>query len=186
MRKLVFAINVTADGYCDHTLGNPDDEVLDYFTKLQQEADIQLYGRKTYELMYPYWPEVVKNHSAQTRAESEFAQAFVSVPRTIVFSRTLKAPNGGNTTIVRSGLQDVVQKLKQEPGKSISTGGVELPSELLKLGLIDEVHLVIHPILAGGGRRLFESANLEETLQLELVESHVFKSGCVALRYLKR
>jgi dihydrofolate reductase len=76
--------------------------------------------------------------------------------------------------------------LKQEQGKNIFTGGVTNPSQLVELGLIDEYHFVVHPIVLGEGRRLFEGVNLPEKCQLKLAESKTFKSGCVALRYLKQ
>lgn len=183
MRNLVFAINITADGYCDHTLFNPSDDVLDYFTQLTLQTGTLLYGRKTYELMFPYWPEVAKSRSGQTDAQNEFAQAFVKVPQVIVFSKTLSGSEGSTTQIIRSNLQDEVQRLKREQGGKIFTGGIDLASKLLKLGLIDEIHLIVHPIIAGAGRRLFDKANFEE--KLKLIESHAFKSGCVALHYCK-
>jgi dihydrofolate reductase len=186
MRNLIFAINITADGYCDHTLCNPDDEVVDYFTRLMQEAGVLLYGRKTYELMFPYWPEVAKNPSGHSVTDIEFAQAFVGVPEIVVASKTLNLPERAKTKILRGNLKDEIQKLKSEPGKSISTGGVSFPSELLELGLIDEIRLVVHPVIAGSGRRLFDGASLKEKLDLKLVESHVFRSGAVALHYLKQ
>ena len=76
--------------------------------------------------------------------------------------------------------------MKQRQGKNILTGGVSFPSELIELGLIDEIHIVVHPQVTGKGRRLFDSVNLQAKLQLKLVESLVFKSGCVALHYLKQ
>jgi dihydrofolate reductase len=63
MRKLIFAINATLDGCVDHTKQFVDEEKLEYFTHLTREADLQVFGRKTYELMVPYWPEVLKNPS---------------------------------------------------------------------------------------------------------------------------
>ena len=186
MRKLIFVINTTLDGCCDHTKFNPDEETLEYFTRLTRDADTFLYGRKTYQLMVPYWPDVAKNHSGQTKADYEFAQAFDAIDKIIVFSQTLDSPEGKKTRIVRTGLHDEILKLKQEQGKNILTGGVTIPSQLVELGLIDEYHFVVHPIVLGEGRRLFEGINLQEKLQLKLVESTVFKSGCVALRYLKQ
>jgi dihydrofolate reductase len=76
--------------------------------------------------------------------------------------------------------------LKQEPGKNILVGGVDIPSQLIELGLVDEYRFVVMPIIAGEGRRLFDGVNLQKKLQLKLVESKTFKSGCVALRYLKQ
>jgi dihydrofolate reductase len=75
---------------------------------------------------------------------------------------------------------------RSEPGKNILTGGVSIPSQLVDLGLIDEYQVVVHPIVSGQGRRLFEGINLQERLRLKLVESKILKSGCVALRYLKQ
>jgi dihydrofolate reductase len=91
-----------------------------------------------------------------------------------------------NTRIVRTNLRDEILKLKQEPGKDILVGGVDIPSQLMELGLIDEYRFVVMPIIAGEGRRLMEGVSLPEKLQLKLVESKIFKSGCVALRYLKQ
>jgi dihydrofolate reductase len=91
-----------------------------------------------------------------------------------------------NTRIVRTNLRDEILKLKREQGKNILVGGVDVPSQFVELGLIDEYHFVVHPIVLGGGRRLFEGISLPEKLQLKLIESKIFKSGCVALHYLKR
>jgi dihydrofolate reductase len=186
MRNVIFAINTTLDGCCDHTKFNPDEEMLEYFTHLTRNADTFVYGRKTYQLMVPYWPDVAKNPSGQTKADYEFAQAFDAINKIIVFSQSLDSPEGKKTRIVRTSLHDEILKLKQEQGKNILTGGVTIPSQLVELGLIDEYHFVVHPIVIGEGRRLFEGINLQEKLQLKLVESTVFKSGCVALRYLKQ
>jgi dihydrofolate reductase len=186
MRNVIFAINMTLDGCCDHTKFNPDEETLEYFTHLTRDADTFLYGRKTYQLMVPYWPDVAKNHSGQTKADIEFAQAFDAINKIIVFSQSLDSPEDKKTRIVRTSLHDEILKLKQEQGKDILTGGVTIPSQLVGLGLIDEYHFVVHPIVLGEGRRLFEGVNLKEKCQLKLVESKTFKSGCVALRYLKQ
>jgi dihydrofolate reductase len=187
MRNLIYAINTTLDGCCDHTKFYPDEEMMDYFTHLTREADTFLYGRKTYQLMVPYWPDVAKNSSGDRKADIEFAQAFDAVDKIIVFSQSLdSSPEDKKTRIVRTSLHDEILKLKQEQGKNILTGGVTIPTQLAELGLIDEYRFVVHPIVAGEGRRLFEGINLQEKLQLKLVESTVFKSGAVALRYLKQ
>jgi dihydrofolate reductase len=185
MRNVIFAINITLDGCCDHTKFNPDEETFEYFTHLTRDADTFLYGRKTYQLMVPYWPDIAKSQS-ETKAENEFAQAFDAINKIIVFSQSLDSPEGKKTRIVRTSLHDEILKLKQEQGKNILTGGVAIPSQLVELGLIDEYHFVVHPIVLGEGRRLFEGVSLPERLQLKLVESKIFKSGCVALRYLKQ
>ena len=186
MRNLIYAINLTIDGYCDHTYTIAEEELLTYYTRLVRGADLLVYGRKTYQLMVPYWPDIAKNHSAETKAEQEFAQAFESGNK-IVFSKTLESVEGINTKIVRTDLKEEILQLKREQGKSIlTTGGTDFPSQLIQLGLIDEYHIVIQPIIAGGGRRLFEIINLPEKLQLKLVESTTFKSGSIALRYMKQ
>lgn len=186
MRNLIFAINITIDGCCDHTKVNGGDEILDHFTHLIRDVDVLVYGRKTYQLMVPFWPDVAKNRSGQTRAMNEFAQAFDSVSQIVVFSQSLDRTEGKNTRIVRADLREEILKLKQEPGKKILAGGVALPSQLMELGLVDEYQFVVHPVLAGEGRRLFEGISLQQRLKLKLVESKSFKSGYVALHYLKQ
>ena len=184
MRNVIFAINITLDGCCDHTKQLADEETHEYFTRLMRDVDLQVFGRNTYQLMVPYWPDIAKNHS-ETGAENEFADAFVSINK-VVFSRSLNSAGEKNTRIVRTNLRDEILKLKQEQGKSILTGGVSIPSQLIELGLVDEYRFVVQPIVAGEGRRLLEGVSLQERLQLKLVESKIFKSGCVALRYLKQ
>ena len=184
MRKLIFAINTTLDGCVDHTKQVADDETHEYFTSLLREVDLGVFGRITYQLMVPFWPEVAKNQSMD-KASNEFAKAFVSINK-IVFSRTLGSAEDNNTRIVRTNLRDEILKLKQEQGKNILVGGVSIPSQLIELGLVDEYRFVVGPIVAGEGRRLLEGVSLPEGLQLKLVESKIFRSGCVALRYLKQ
>lgn len=187
MRNLIYAINLTIDGCCDHTeVGIPHDELYDYSIRLVQDADAFVYGRKTYQLMVPYWPDIAKNPSGETKTDIEFAQAFVSVKKIVVFSKTLDKAEGQNTEIVRTNLKDEILKLKQEQGKSILTGGVDIPSQLIQLGLVDEYRFVIFPVFGGKGRRLLEGINLQEKSQLKLVETKAFKSGSVALHYLKQ
>jgi len=183
MRNLIFAINITLDGCCDHTKTIADEELLEHYTHLMRDVDLQVFGRKTYQLMVPYWPDVARDQST-TKAEKEFARAFDSIKK-IVFSQSLDSAEG-NTRIVRTKLQDEILKLKQEPGKNILVGGVNIPSQLIELGLVDEYRFVVQPILAGEGRRLLDGVSLPQKLQLKLVESKPFKSGCVALRYLKQ
>jgi dihydrofolate reductase len=185
MRNVIFAINITLDGCCDHTKHVPDEEVMEYYTRLlRDDAGLLVYGRKTYQLMIPYWPDIAKNQSEKKEA-NEFARTFDSLNK-IVFSRSLDRAEDKNTRIVRTNLRDEILKLKQEQGKNILIGGVSIPSQLIELGLVDEYRFVITPIIAGEGTRLLEGIGLPEKLQLTLVESKIFKSGCVALRYLKQ
>ncbi len=184
MRNIIFAINTTLDGCCDHTKQFADEETHEYFTHLMRDVDLLVFGRKTYQLMVPFWPEVAKKQS-MTKASNEFALTFDSINK-IVFSRSLDSAEDRNTRIVRTNLRDEILKLKQEHGKNILIGGVSVPSQLIELGLVDEYRFVVGPIIAGEGRRLMEGVSLRERLQLKLVESKIFKSGCVALRYLKQ
>jgi dihydrofolate reductase len=184
MRNVIFAINITLDGCCDHTKQVADEETHEYFTRLMRDVDLLVFGRKTYQLMVPFWPEVAKNQS-MTKAANEFALAFDSINK-VVFSQSLDSVEGENTRIVRTDLRDEILKLKQEQGKNILIGGVSIPSQLIELGLVDEYRFVVGPIVVGEGRRLGEGVGLPERLQLTLVESKIFKSGCVALHYLKR
>ena len=124
MRNLIFAINITLDGCCDHTKMIADEESHEYFTQLMRDVDLLVYGRKTYQLMVPFWPDVAKSHS-MTKASNEFADAFDSINK-LVFSRTLDSAEENNTRIVRTNLHDEILKLKQEPGKNILVGGVEI------------------------------------------------------------
>jgi dihydrofolate reductase len=183
MRNVIFAINITLDGCCDHTKMSGDDGIHEYFTHLMRDVDLLVFGRKTYQLMVPFWPDVAKSQS-ETKATNEFAQTFDSINK-IVFSQSLDSAEG-NTRIVRTNLQDEIVRLKHEQGKNILVGGVSIPSQLIELGLVDEYRFVVQPIIAGEGRRLLEGISLQERLQLKLAESKIFKSGCVALRYLKQ
>ena len=186
MRKLIYAINITLDGCCDHTNMVPDEAAFDYWIQLLREADLFIYGRKTFQLMVPYWPDVAKDRSA-SKADRDFAQAFGAANK-VVFSHSLddaEAKNGDQKArVVRTNLRDEILKLKQEPGKNILAGGVSVPAQLTELGLVDEFRFVVHPIVAGEGRRLLEG--LPQRLQLKLVESESLGAGCVALRYLKQ
>ena len=180
MRKVTFAINITIDGYCGHELGIADDELHEYFTGLLRDSDVEIFGRNTYHLMYPYWHDVAVNQS-ETEVINEFARTFDSIPK-IVFSTTLKSVEWNNTTLLHSNLREEIMKLKQQPGKNISIGSLNIASQVARWDLIDEYHLVVHPVIAGKGPRLFESV---ENLTLKLVGSKTFRSGVVALHYKK-
>jgi dihydrofolate reductase len=185
MRKLVYAINITLDGCCDHTKFGPDEETMDYFIQLLREADTFLWGRKTYQLMVPYWPDVAKDPDAD-KGDIEFARAFDAVEKIVVFSQSLDSAEDKKTKIVRTGLQDEILKLKQEQGKNILTGGVNFATQLAALNLIDEYHIIVQPLIVGEGTRLFEGLNLQNSLHLKLIGSKTFKSGTIVLHYAKQ
>jgi dihydrofolate reductase len=160
------------------------EEILDFYTNiLRDDAGLLVYGRITYQLMVPYWPDVLKDPSS-TKSEIEFAQVFDSTEK-VVFSQSLDKVEDKNSRIVRTKAEDEILKLKQQEGKNIYLGGVALPSYLIEIGLVDEYIFVVHPVIAGEGRRLLECISLQEKLQLKLFDTKILNSGCVALHYLK-
>jgi len=183
MRKVVFAFNFSADGYCSHTDMVADEELHEYFTGLLRKASVLLYGRVTYELMVPYWPDIARTQS-ETASTNEFARVFDSLSM-IVFSTTLKRVEGSNRRLAHGSLAQEVLSLKQQPGEDICIGSLSLASQLTELGLIDEYQFVIHPVVAGRGPRLFETMPLQNTLRLDFVGSKTLQSGVVALQYRK-
>lgn len=183
MRKVVYSINLSIDGNCSHTGVNPEEEMYDFFINLMRDADLIVYGRKTYDLMVPYWPALTKSREG-TKGEIEFADTFTAINK-VVFSKTLTTVDA-NTRIVRDGLEDEIRRLKQLPGKNISVGGVDLPSQLMAAGLIDEYHFVVHPVIAGNGTRLLDNIGLQHKINLKLVNAKVFGSGLLGLHYVKQ
>lgn len=183
MRKIIYGINLSLDGCCDHTKFGGGDDIQNYFRQLLEGVDLVIYGRKTYELMVPFWPEVSKSQSLNEAANA-FANVFSNLHRVLV-STTIHSVRDEKTTIIHDNIREEILKLKQQSGKPISTGGVELPARLIEWGLIDEFHMVIHPVFVGQGRRLFAEMNLPESQGLQLADSKTLSSGCVALRYEK-
>ncbi len=180
MRKVVFAINITIDGYCGHETGIADDELHQHFTDLLRQSDVDIFGRNTYELMYPHWHDVAVEQS-ESQAINEFARVFDAMAK-IVFSTTLESAEWNNTTLLRSNLREKIVELKQQPGKNISIGSINTAAQAEQWGLIDEYHFVVHPIIAGKGPRLFQPGGGRS---LTLLSSKVFRSGAVALHYKK-
>lgn len=181
MRKVIFAINITIDGYCGHESGIADDELHEYFTGQLRDAGVNIFGRNIYNLMYPFWHDVAVNQS-ETKTVNEFARTFDSIPK-IVFSTTLKNVEWNNTTLLRSNLREEILKLKHEPGKNIFIGSLNIASQAAQWNLIDEYRFVVHPVIAGKGPRLFETGGEHS---LELISSKIFQSGAVALHYKNR
>ena len=183
MRKVVFAINSTADGFCSHTDGIPDEELHAYFTRVLRNASVILSGRITYQLMVPYWPDIARNQS-DTAATNEFARVYDSLEK-VVFSTTLTHVEDKNTRLLRGNVAEEVLALKQQPGKDICVGSLSIASQLSDRGLIDEYHFVIHPVVAGKGPRLFDTVKLRNKFRLDFIGLETFQSGVVALRYRK-
>lgn len=181
MRKLIYDINVTLDGIADHTAGIVDNELHDFFTNLLGTADTLLFGRKTYQLMESYWPNARKDPDADDSTIA-FADQINSMPK-IVFSKTLNKVSWDKTTLIKEDAVEAILRLKQQPGGPLLIGGIDLPSTIMKAGLIDEHWLLVHPVIAGKGRKLFESVDARH--ELKLMESIKFRSGVIALHYAK-
>jgi len=173
-------MNISIDGYCDHTLAAPDDELMDYFTGLMDDVDLLVYGRIMFQLMFPYWADVARDRSAGA-ADIRFADRLTAINK-IVFSRTLNEPIE-NGTVFREDPVGVVRRLKEGSGQKISIDSVSMLPLFIAAGLIDEFHFVIHPVIAGGGKPLLQPGSLAEALHLKLANKRTFQSGCVALHY---
>lgn len=178
MRKLIAAINMTIDGFCDHTAGIPDEEIHQHYTDLLNSADTILYGRITYQLM-EYWRTLIENPS-DIKSMNEFAMAIHKIPK-FVFSHTLKNVEWESAKLVDRNIEEEVLELKQQPGKDILVGSRSLIIQLLNLNLIDELQLCIHPVIEGKGLPLFE--NINDRTVLTLIKTKTFGGGAVILYY---
>lgn len=178
MRKLIAAINMTLDGFCDHTSGVPDEEIHQHYADLLRSADTVLYGRITYQLM-EFWRTVLENPT-DDKTTDDFAAAIDNTPK-IVFSRTLKNVDWKSAKLANQDLEKEVLELKQQSGKDILVGSRSLIIQLMKLNLIDEYQLCIHPVVAGTGLPLFE--NIKDRTVLKLIKTKTFGGGAVTLYY---
>ena len=169
MRKLIAAINMTLDGFCDHTAGIPDDEIHQHYADLLSNADTILYGRITYQLM-EYWRTLLENPSDE-KSMNDFAIAIDKIPK-IVFSRTLKNVEWESAKLANRDIEEEVLELKQSRNgrsKDILVGSRSLIIQLMKLNLIDEYQLCIHPVIVGAGLPLFE--NIKDRTILKLIKT---------------
>jgi dihydrofolate reductase len=178
MRKVMFAMNISIDGCYEHTHFVPDAELMGYFTRLMLDTGLIIYGRKTYELMVPYWPDVAKTQTGEPE-DIAFAEAMAPIEK-IVLSRTLQDAEAG---IVRDHPEALLRELKQQPGKKIAFSSASLLPRMLELGLIDELYLVVHATLIGENKRLFNHFLVPEKRNFKLAETKIFSSGAIALQY---
>ena len=178
MRKLIAAINMTLDGFCDHTAGLPDEEIHQHYTELISNADVILYGRITYQLMQ-YWQPLVKNPSGE-KSMDDFAMAIDKIPK-IVFSHKLKNTEWDSAELANRPIEEMVKELKQQSGRDILVGSRSLIIQLMELNLIDEYQLCVHPVVAGSGLPLFE--NINDRTILKLIKTKIFSGGAVTLYY---
>ncbi len=179
MRKLIAAINMTLDGFCDHTAVIPDDELHQHYNDLLSNADTLLYGRITYQLMESYWPTIVKSPTGN-KPTDEFAVLIDNISK-IVFSRTLQHVDWKNTKLKKEVIKEEILELKQQAGKNILAGSPSLIVTLTQMNLIDEYQLCVHPIVSGSGLPLFK--NVKDRVNLKLLKTKTFGSGAVTLYY---
>jgi dihydrofolate reductase len=181
MRKTIYAINSTINGFADHTAMIADAEVHNYFSDLLDYADVILFGRKTYQLMESYWPNAW-NDSESTESEKRFADKINSIKK-IVFSNTLKKVDWHNSVLSEKDPVTTVSELKRQEGEIISVGSLSIASQLFKKNLIDEFWFAIHPVISGKGPRLLDGIDLNT--QLKFIDSKKLNSGVVVLHYHK-
>lgn len=179
MRKLIAAINMTLDGFCDHTAGIADDELHQHYGDLLNNAGAIIYGRITYQLMESYWPAVVKDPTGN-KPTDDFAVAIENIQK-IVFSRTLDKVEWKNVKLAKQGIREEVLELKQQPGKDIFVGSPSLIVSCMEFNLIDEYQLCVHPVIAGNGLPLFKSIN--DRTVLKLLKTKAFSAGQIVLYY---
>ncbi|HXL73998.1 MAG TPA: dihydrofolate reductase family protein, partial [bacterium] len=167
MRKVIYGLNISLDGFYEDINGKidftvPDDEVFLHFIELEKEVEVHLYGRKLYETMC-YWKSADQNWNL---AEIEYAKVWNQKPN-VVFSRTLESV-ASNDRLVRDHIADEVNQLKKGPGKYMAVGGGEIASTFINLGLIDEYRFYFRPIVLGKGKPMFQS--LTKNLALKLMD----------------
>ncbi len=184
MAKLIYPINVSLDGYTEDDRGNlewsiSDDEEFAFWTDFQRPIGTYLYGRRMYESMV-YWETAsAKKGDHQPKAMREFAQIWRAAEK-IVYSGTLQVVSSARTRIEREFDPDAIRRLKESSEADITIGGPELAGQAMSAGLIDECHLLVNPIVLGGGKRALPD-NLR--MRLELLGESRFRSGVVHLHY---
>jgi dihydrofolate reductase len=179
MRKIIAGINMTLDGFCDHTAAIADDELHQHYTEVLSSGGALIYGRITYQLMESYWPAVVKNPTGN-KATDDFAVIIDKIPK-IVFSRTLKNVEWKSAKLAKRDIEEEISELRQQSGKDILVGSPSLIAALTQLSLIDEYQLCIHPVIAGKGLPLFK--NISDKIILKLLKTKSFSSGAIVLYY---
>ncbi|MDN4525481.1 dihydrofolate reductase family protein [Fictibacillus fluitans] len=187
MAKLIYAANVSLDGYIEDERGNlewsiSDDEVFAFWNDFQQPIGTCLYGRRMYESMV-YWETAnIKTNPSigdQLEVMRNFAQIWRAAEK-IVYSRTLQTLSSARTRIEREFNPNVIRRLKESSGADITIGGPELAGQAMSAGLIDECHLLLNPIVLGGGKRALPD-NLH--IRFELLGERRFQCGVVQLHY---
>ncbi|KIS28913.1 deaminase [Arthrobacter sp. SPG23] len=185
MRKIILMASVSVDGYFegldrDISWHKVDEELHQHFNDECRTLGAFLDGRITYELMAGYWPTADQDPNS-TAVEVEFARIWRDIPK-IVYSRTL-TDAGWNTTVMHDVVPEEIAALKAQPGGDLAVSGANLGATFMRLGLIDEYRIYVHPVVLGQGkgRPLFESPDVR--LNLKLAGTRTFGNGVVQLRY---
>ena len=182
-KKVIYLMMVSLDGFVEGPHREIDwpiiDEELHTAVNDQQSAiDTYLYGRRMYQLMAADWPPLDTDPSVPGYMV-EFARIWKAMPK-VVFSKTLDRVEW-NSRLAMGSVADEVARLKAQPGKDLAVGGARLASTFIRLGLVDEYRLFVHPVVVGGGTPYFPA--LDAPLTLRLVETRTFGSGVVYLCY---
>jgi dihydrofolate reductase len=187
MRKIVLTEWVTLDGYTSGPSNDMNfvgesfnDEMGKYEDDIVGTADTLVLGRVTYDSFAGSWPYVPDKPDAD-EGEKAYARKLNAMKK-IVFSKTLEKAEWSGSTLVRDINPDEIRKWKQEDGKDMLIyGSASIVQQLTNLGLIDEYQILVHPVLQGGGKALFEGVN--DKHRLKLVSAQPFSSGVVLLTY---
>ncbi|GAA3543493.1 dihydrofolate reductase family protein [Nonomuraea rosea] len=183
MRKVIYSMLISLDGYveapgADISWSEPDEEVHAFINDMARDISGALYGRRLYENMSAYWPTADARPDAPA-IEVDFARIWRAMPK-YVFSATLDKVDW-NSTLVTGDVETEVRALKAQEGGLLEVGGATLAHSLLRLGLIDELRIFIHPLLLGRGKPFFPE--LDAWVRTRLIETRAFPSGIVYLRY---
>jgi dihydrofolate reductase len=179
MRKLIAAMNMSLDGFCNHTEMIADDEIHQHYNELLKNAGTLIYGRITYQLMESYWPTVVQTPTGN-KPTDDFAVLIDNIQK-IVYSRSLKNVTWKNTILKNEITKQEILALKQETGKNIVVGSPGLIVAMAQLDLIDEYQLGVQPIILGTGLSLFK--NISDRIDLKLLHTKPFGCGALMLYY---
>jgi dihydrofolate reductase len=180
-RKLISFMVVTLDGYYEGPNGefdwpNVDDEFYEFSIDQLNDIDILVFGRATYEVMADYWP------TPAAHEESPAIAARMNTISKVAVSTTLDSADWQNTSLVNGNAAEAISELKRQPGKYLAIfGSPQLTASLLEQGLVDELRVMVHPILLGAGKSLFRT--LSDRVPLELRQTRTFESGNVMLTY---
>ena len=178
MAKLIYTAITSLDGYVADAEGKfdwsaPDAEVHAFVNDLERPAGTWLLGRRMYEVL-AFWetPEAVE-------IERDFAEIWRAAEK-VVYSRTLREPSTARTRIEREFDPDDVRRMKAAAERDLTVGGPELAAHALRAGLVDECHLLLSPVIVGGG-----NPALPDGLRvgLELLSERRFGNGVVHLHY---